>query len=167
MKILLNYTLTNYPNEPETNISTIKPNLLPSNSKNSNSIQSFNEINSFDNTNIGNGNLNTKYPVPLEPISRSRSNSHHSFDNASYIDSPYVPESPVHNTYKTKGEDILKTRKLCVSINNNNNIMDIIDGQPSNLSVSPLNQKQRKRNHYIQNRPKLAPLPKSYHNLLF
>ncbi|ORX82835.1 hypothetical protein BCR32DRAFT_158816 [Anaeromyces robustus] len=147
----------------------IKPNLIITKSNKNSS--SFNELNSLDNLNINNNNLNTKYPVPLEPISNTNS-SHSLINTSSYLEDSYVPENLQYNSYnnlKTKGEDILKTRKICtVSINNPNaNFMNIIDGHSTNLSsVNSLNQKQRKRKHYIQKRPRLAPLPKSYHNLL-
>lgn len=167
MKILLNYTVTQYPNELERQSSIIKPVLLTTNSKGS-----FHELTSLEHiNNLSNGSLNTKYPVPLEPINTTSSN--HSLNNASsYIDNSYVPESPKLHTYssnlKSKGDDILKTRKICVVNTSNNNLMNIIDGHTNTLSsVSTMNQKQRKRSHYIQKRPKLATLPKSYHHLLF
>jgi hypothetical protein len=171
VKILLNYTLTSYQNEHDRKTSIIKPILLPPKTDYSSSYYSFQELKPIDNASFSSGSLNKKYPVPLEPINRSISNSHQTINNSSsYIDNSYLQDldSPIiQSPYKTKGEDILKTRKICVSLNNNNNIMDIIDGQSNNLSVNSMNQKQKKRNYLIQNRPKLASLPKSYHHLLF
>ncbi|OUM59200.1 hypothetical protein PIROE2DRAFT_15340, partial [Piromyces sp. E2] len=131
-------TPTHYPNELERKSSIIKPVLLPSSSKNSGS---FYELNPLDrNSNKRSGTLNTKYPVPLEPISKS--GSHSSINNeSSYVDNSYLPESPKLQTYRSQGEDILKTRKICVVNTPSNNLMNLIDGHTNNLSVNSLNQK--------------------------
>ncbi|ORX55982.1 hypothetical protein BCR36DRAFT_280606, partial [Piromyces finnis] len=131
-------TPINIPNELERKLSIIKPVLLPSNSKYNGSSY---DVNSLDRSNSRNSiTLNTKYPVPLEPINKTP--SHSSINNeSSYVDNSYLPASPKLHTYRSQGEDILKTRKICVVNTPSNNLMNIIDSHSNNLSINSLNQK--------------------------
>jgi hypothetical protein len=144
VKILLNYVPINYPNDLESKKNMIKPNLLPSNSEHNNRCH---ELNSADVINLDSGNPNTTHTTQNEPVNHSKLNTHQSFNNtSSCIDDIYLPNgSEIHHPYKSKGDDMLKTNKIYVSLNNHNNIMNIIDDHPNDLSVNSLNQKQKKR----------------------
>ncbi|KAL6593228.1 hypothetical protein LY90DRAFT_188103 [Neocallimastix californiae] len=130
----------NYPNDLESKKNMIKPNLLPSNSEHNNRCH---ELNSADVINLDSGNPNTTHTTQNEPVNHSKLNTHQSFNNtSSCIDDIYLPNgSEIHHPYKSKGDDMLKTNKIYVSLNNHNNIMNIIDDHPNDLSVNSLNQK--------------------------